>query len=79
MTYKRVEYSAHAVRRMYERSVRRRDVQWVLARGVWRPERSLEGRDPRFSKRGVVGSGELEVIYTEDAHRIHVITVRWNE
>ncbi len=79
MTYKYIEYSAHAVRRMWERGVRRADVQWVLARGVWRSEHTLKGRDPRFSKRGVIDRRELEVVYTEDAHRICVITVAWKD
>lgn len=77
MTYKPIEYSSHAVERMELRRIKREDVRWVLARGQWRPEHSLKGRDPRFSKRGVVGGRALEVVYTEDAHRVLVITVAW--
>ncbi len=77
MTYKSIEYSPHAVERMELRRIRREDVRWVLALGQWRPEHSLKGRDPRFSKRGVVGGRALEVVYTEDAHRVLVITVAW--
>ena len=79
MTYKNIEYSAHAARRMWERGVRRADVRRVLARGVWSSSLTLERRDPRFSKRGVIGRRELEVVYTEDAHRICVITVIWKD
>ena len=81
MTYKNIEYSAHAARRMWERGVRRADVRRVLARWVWSSLHTppLERRDPRFSKRGVIGRRELEVVYTEDAHRICVITVIWKD
>ena len=40
---------------------------------------ALAGRDRRFSKRGVLDGRELEVVYTEDARRICVITVAWKE
>ena len=81
MTYKNIEYSAHAARRMWERGVRRADVRRVLARGVWSSLHTppMERRDPRFSKGGVIGRRELEVVYTEDAHRICVIPVIWKD
>ena len=79
MTYKKIEYSPHAVRRMLERGVGRGDVRWVLARGLRTHQHALAGRDRRFSKRGVIAQRELEVVYTEDARRICVITVAWKE
>ena len=64
---------------MLERGVGRGDVRWVLARGIRIRQHALAGRDRRFSKRGVLDGRELEVVYTEDARRICVITVAWKE
>lgn len=77
MTYKRIEYSPHAVSRMALRGVRREDVRCVLARGPRSTERSLPGRDPRFSRQTIVDGCKLKVVYAEDTHRIVVITVAW--
>ena len=79
MTYEKIEYSPHAARRMRERGVARGDVRWVLARGLRTNQHALAGRDRRFSKRSMIDRRELEVIYTEDARRICVITVAWKE
>ncbi len=77
VTYKRIEYSPHAVSRMALRGIRREDVRRVLARGSVGLERSLPGRGPRFSSQAIVDGCKLEIVYTEDAHRIVVITVAW--
>lgn len=77
MTYKRIEYDPHAVRRMQKRGITRADVRFLLATGLWQPEAALPGRDPRFSKRGYIGRREARVVYLENAERLYVVTAEW--
>lgn len=68
-----ITYSAHARRRMAERSISERDIEHVLSgRGHQHPstrKRSLRGR--------TLGGTLVEVVYTEArAGQFHIVTVK---
>lgn len=79
MTYKRIEYSDHAVLRLRQRNITRHDVRWLLARGERTMEPTKPGAAQRFGCAGLLGKWLAKVIFLEDGHRIHVVTVEWVE
>lgn len=79
MTYKRIEFSDHAVLQMQARGIRRREVRLVLAQGRSVPAHQASGGARRHAKRHMVGRGEVIVIYLEDAARVLVVTAMWAE
>lgn len=74
MTWKRIAYRSHAVRRLRERRITRRHVRQLLATGTWRRQGTarwlVDGRLERWPARLVV---------REDADTITVITAMWIE
>lgn len=74
MTYKAVVYSDHAILRMAEQRITRRNVRFLLTRGGRQPEQAKPGGDSRWSCRGLLGVRQGIVVFVEDAHRIEVIT-----
>lgn len=70
MTPKPVVYSAHAVTRLKERRITRREVRAVLTAGIVSDSTSGGRR-----KALVVEGRRIAVIYREDSDRIHIWTV----
>ena len=70
MTHKPVVYSAHAVTRLKERCITRRDVRAVLAAGIVSDAANGGSRKDR-----VVDGRRIAVIYREYSSRIHIWTV----
>lgn len=78
MTYKRIEYSPHAARRMQERGIRSSDVKQVLATGTMFVPGQYGGA-VRHGRRDTVRDEGCLVIYIEDALHILVVTVMWEK
>lgn len=70
MTHKPVVYSAHAVTRLKERRITRREVRAVLAAGSVSDAANGGSRKDR-----VVDGRRIAVIYREYSNRIHIWTV----
>ncbi len=70
MTPKPIVYSAHAVTRLKERRITRREVRAVLAAGIVSDAANGGRRKDR-----VVEGRRLAVIYREYSDRIHIWTV----
>jgi hypothetical protein len=73
VTWKRVVYRAHAVRRLWQRGISRQQVRHVLATGVWRHQ------GPNWLVDGVLDRWPARVVVQEGAETITVITVMWVE
>ena len=74
MTHKRIILSAHALARMRERGIARRDIRWLLARGTREPAVTFGGAQ-RWLVRGTIEARPLGVIFVESVTVIHVVTV----
>jgi len=73
MSWKRVVYHAHAVRRLHQRGITRQQVRQLLATGAWRRQGA------RWLVDGGLERWPARVVVQEDADTITVITVMWIE
>jgi len=74
MTWKRLVYRAHALRRLRERRVTRRDVRTLVATGSWR----RQGAD-RWLVDGALDRWPARLVLHEGADTLTIITVMWTE
>jgi len=78
VTYKRVVYSAHAARRLRERSITRAMVRKVLAVGDSFDVSSSSGKNRR-GREYHFGGRLLRVVYVESSQDHLVITAMWKD
>ena len=72
MNWKPVVYRDHAVRRLRERDITRRDVRQLLATGNWTPQGTN-----RWLVDGVLEGCRARLAVHEDARQITVMTAMW--
>ena len=74
MTWKRIIYGVHAVRRLRQRRITRRQVRQLLATGAWQ----RQGVN-RWLVDGPLERWPARLVVRETADTISVITVMWLE
>jgi hypothetical protein len=74
MTYKSIIYSRHAAKMLKVRRLSRRDVRWLIARGVRGEGLTILG-EKRLTADGKIGKRNLRLVFIERANEIEIVTV----
>lgn len=79
MTNTHLRYTEHALFRMDERNISRRDVDFILKYGTREAGHPSPDGHARWAKRELIHqpAREAKVVYVEDPGWITVITVMW--